>query len=764
MDDLFEDLLSEQRSSATASDELALELAVDHAAAEGLASETACEAAEEAEPPGLEAAEEAAEEAVPPGLGGEPTGELALEAVPSPAEGAPEEGELDDLFEDLQASSSTAGTGVLQSLFGRAAHAPKAKGAAPRNKRSTEHGLYLNACKRAKASEREVEQRDTERAPVFSAWDQERLRAGNQMGAHHAYHKTGSQWTFHGVLRSAWLQLGGIKTLRHGGIDSLHNELDTVCAVAAAGGRAQTEFVQTSLAKMTAARDSTLVVQRFYDATPARVRFGQLQEFMEPIARYPLFDEETKRWTAVKLDQWRAASGRNHRMRWGTVEVLGQGLTVQQLTPGPSSVLEGFSIIGKPQVLQAANSSCIYAATESLCPELASKPATGLEALSRSCKMILLNELPDACKPNLRKKEQTAADTIDFPNVFSTNGTCGCHQAHRVVEGKEKWTVGNVYAIAFSCSTSALQRRLQAALKVFLQDLVFVRGEPSATNTRRNRTIMRHTFRRSGCTVAGVDTFDGPSAGLEEDLGEAAEEFLRLWNGDWNSVFPIHVCQGCCESREQAILLLFAAACKLDILQSSDCRLPSADDWGSCGQSCGRTSLGMLCHDVLGSVIVIGCPTWNEIGDMDLGDNDGEDNALEYRAKVQKKAWRSRCVLKDAVQRRQILLLCWLGAPIENLMSELQWLDRTKKGLLDIQLPDDPLNPFRRTRQRICLILREGRTGAMQPLYEAIPADAHPEFSSQARAMGLQFSAEVDWRFALYREYPAVVISLVRLA
>ena len=110
--------------------------------------------------------------------------------------------------------------------------------------------------------------------------------------------------------------------------------------------------------------------------------------------------------------------------------------------------------------------------------------------------MVLLGELPGACKPNLRKKAQTAADTIDWDNVFCTNGTCGCHQAHRIVESKEKWSIGNVYAIAFSCAQPALQRKLKAALRLWLKkDLVFLRGEPNEADTRRNRLIMRHTFR-----------------------------------------------------------------------------------------------------------------------------------------------------------------------------------------------------------------------------------------------------------------------------
>ena len=42
----------------------------------------------------------------------------------------------------------------------------------------------------------------------------------------------------------------------------------------------------------------------------------------------------------------------------------------------------------------------------------------------------------------------------------------------------------------------------------------------------------------------------------------------------------------------------------------------------------------------------------------------------------------------------------------------------------------------------------------MQPLFDDVPLEEHPAFAAQARAMGLQFSAETEWRFALYFEYP----------
>ena len=256
--------------------------------------------------------------------------------------------------------------------------------------------------------------------------------------------------------------------------------------------------------------------------------------------------------------------------------------------------------------------------------------------------------------------------------------------------------------------------------------------------------IMRHTFRRRGFVVGEEEEHD--------DFREGAEDFLRCWNGCWTSPVPIHHATGDW-TKEDAQEMLFASACKLDLFQSSDCHLPSADDWGTCGESCGRTTLGMLCHNVYGQVFPLGCPSWDDIGAMDFNDDDVDD-ARDIRVKLQKKSWRSRCVLADAQQRRRIMLLCWFGAPIQDLMSELQWLDDGGKGLLDVQIAGSALNPFRKTRRRLCDLLSRGRTGPLQPLFDDVPLEEHPAFAAQARAMGLQFSAETEWRFALYFEYP----------
>ena len=147
--------------------------------------------------------------------------------------------------------------------------------------------------------------------------------------------------------------------------------------------------------------------------------------------------------------------------------------------------------------------------------------------------------------------------------------------------------------------------------------------------------------------------------------------FLECWNVDWESRTPIHHCRGCCGNIEDSRERLFSAAMGCDLLMSSEVRLPSADDWGSCGQAAAHCSLAMLVHNVLGYCFEVGFPSWSELEQAEV---DADDEVGEQRRKIQKKAYRSTCVLRDNAQRRNKMLLTWIGASLESLISELQHL------------------------------------------------------------------------------------------
>ena len=88
------------------------------------------------------------------------------------------------------------------------------------------------------------------------------------------------------------------------------------------------------------------------------------------------------------------------------------------------------------------------------------------------------------------------------------------------------------------------------------------------------------------------------------------------------------------------------AAIAVDLLQAREIDLPSADDWGTCGISCGKSSCGLLAHRILQQVFDQALPSWDAMRPSE-DDRDDDVNGLPARLKVQKKAWRAKMVLSD---------------------------------------------------------------------------------------------------------------------
>ena len=287
---------------------------------------------------------------------------------------------------------------------------------------------------------------------------------------------------------------------------------------------------------------------------------------------------------------------------------------------------------------------------------------------------------------------------------------------------------------------------------ILTRDLVWDRSPPDPEQMARSRKLLDLAF--FSHLAMGIDDQSGSS---EQDARRRdGEAILAFFNGNWLQRAIVHHCQGCCQNATDAAELLFAVAIALNIWLSSDVRLPSVDDWRSCGESSGRISLGMMAHDILGHSFNYGCLSWAQIGDLDLEqEHEGEENDIDHvRRKIQKKCWRSQCVLKDSKQRRRMLLLTWHGAPLEALILTLQTLDGNKRALLDLQIAGDSFNPFLRRRRAIASLLRGGRCGGLEPLYTDLLSSEHAQLDAEVRLLGQDFSAQVKWRFQGLHEFP----------
>lgn len=315
--------------------------------------------------------------------------------------------------------------------------------------------------------------------------------------------------------------------------------------------------------------------------------------------------------------------------------------------------------------------------------------------------------------------------------------------------------LGNVHAIAFACANPELQNRLQNGLKAALDSLIYVRGAPNPEHQRLNKLTMKHTLRRRRACVAGDPDDEGV------DAGESYDFFLQMWNGDWASPAPQHICNGCCESEQNCWQKMFSSAIGIDMLQSHEVNIPCADDWGTFGVAMGKSAFGILCHNVLADVFNKALPDFATMLPNDVPDGDDDLNSLPARKKVQKKAWRSKCVLNSPEHTERIVLMCWIGAPIEWLIAELQHLDNeASKGLLDVVV-DSPLNPFTKCRMQLAKLVSDGAKGDLESIFAQIPHSMHREVLQRVRELGMDMASQVFFRFHAYNDFPYAWARLV---
>ena len=312
-----------------------------------------------------------------------------------------------------------------------------------------------------------------------------------------------------------------------------------------------------------------------------------------------------------------------------------------------------------------------------------------------------------------------------------------------------------------TCSHSNHITQLQrAARKRIARDLKKgnrYRCSPPEAFRSHHRAVVNHTLLRRQFVRSEADC-------SEDILDEAADDislrakvkaFLRVWNGDWKSSTIQHYCDGSCGSSiDDCIEVMFGTLIALDLLMSSDFREPSMDDWFTYGYHAARTSAGVMVHNLLPHVIEEGLPAW---GDMVAAPNDRPhtDNreAADFRLQIAKKAWRTRCFLRDPHRLLNICLLCFIAVHIETLMAHLMYLDSTKTALFDV-VYNDVSNPFVRCRERISKMLTDGKRGSLGVLLAVTHASLHGFVWADARSMAVDFNSQLGWRFRVLLLFP----------
>ena len=248
----------------------------------------------------------------------------------------------------------------------------------------------------------------------------------------------------------------------------------------------------------------------------------------------------------------------------------------------------------------------------------------------------------------------------------------------------------------------------------------------------------------------------------DDPVVAACAEFLAVWNGSWTVARCQHICMGLCHGACKD--RLYSTALRIDLLQSSDVHTPSMDDWGTLGESAAKTSLGMLCHDVLARCLDIALPTWSSmlpVNDRPARGANAADNMERFRLKMQKKAWRSKKFLDNEGLRLECILTTWLASPAERLLAEVDHRDSGRNGLFDVIL-DTGDNPFTAFLVDVCAMLSTGSAGALGVILVYYPMEAHFEVLSRARAVGLDV-VKLQGKLQSHKGHWAIGVLLIYL-
>ena len=231
-------------------------------------------------------------------------------------------------------------------------------------------------------------------------------------------------------------------------------------------------------------------ILKHYDASPARHRFGQLQEVLAPYARYAIKDpQDPNRWVVVGFSEF-SQRRRNCNVRSGILEVLAQRHFVHYVDA--EDVWAGLKIMCRPVIMINTTSSVLYNAVENGTPELA--PA-GVSDMAKTCPHVWIAELPDSAASCRRKKAQSLEDRAAEENVFDISPPgCAVHSIHGCVARRERVLCGDLHAIHTTCTVNTVQNKMQSELWELILDMDFSLGQPSIEDLEHNRSIVKRTL------------------------------------------------------------------------------------------------------------------------------------------------------------------------------------------------------------------------------------------------------------------------------
>ena len=261
-----------------------------------------------------------------------------------------------------------------------------------------------------------------------------------------------------------------------------------------------------------------MVINRFYDCTPVRLRFGALTGQLQKHARYAIKDEATGRWHLVDFATYRKAHPQSD-ISYGVLDVFAHSLQVH-VANTVDKTAHGYEFAAPVHILENGTASAIMGSTEQAFDHYS---RSGVRDLCRSLPWLIYQESADADSSNRRKRSCTLEDLPE--NGLGVESTCCAHQGHRLVESREKLVIGDVFAIWCAFSNHHNQNKILAQFWLLLADVQVRLGHPDKKELERHEWILQKTVLRTD----GYTDIDANGAGPHE----AVQNDLQIFNGNW---------------------------------------------------------------------------------------------------------------------------------------------------------------------------------------------------------------------------------------
>ena len=618
--------------------------------------------------------------------------------------------------------------------------------------RGRAQSLYMHKCKKLKRSEQKLTVAEEDLDTVAGAFNRGKLRLGDQVRPGNPSTRL-QTYDLDTVLLTAWRSLGKCGTARLG-VEGGHRGHEMVTTVSSSLSHCQDECTLLSRqeCEVSAAIPAFL---REFDCTPCHVVFGtRLQEQLHRHARYPVLGDDGQ-WRCVRLDEFRTITGISKVLSRGVLDLF--VCNHDMCWMGEDDIMHGSRHFGRPMFLQHGNSSCMHSAIEKMAPSYSMQ---GIKEMCEHVPFAFALKSPDAHSGNVRLAAKQSQELPE--NCGEFNAKCSIHQGHRIIEGAEKQSCGDIYSCCCACSHTGQQGKLQASFREATQNLQLIVGDPPARFFEHNKTVLMHTVLRREAFQSGSIL---PSDSFDISQHPIAIAILQNCNGDWTTDVPQVYTAGRDITKEEARELFISSLLAADVLLGNDSNLPSMDDWFSLSEHAAKVVLGLMCHSILKTVVDLALPTWHSMAPpVRRREGRSMEGAERYRVRMQKKCWRMKCFLASQTKKENVVLLVWLGVTVEHLMFRVDYMDERHKGAWDLPFAD--LNPFTAAREHLTRLVAQGK----RPGSALVPVFAHFSDGTQeddarlldrVRTMGCDFGSQVWWRYLPLHELPFTLVDTV---